>query len=235
MARSYFSRIATPPPAATLMPPRPITTLWKAARLERIFGESAMPMRDSARSLIDLGGVAKASLAKTMANSEPHGDGAPGGNHELQRGLLPKQAAKAGMNSFTPPMGRTAVNSRKLDEGKRRGLTRASSRNIEAGGPKQLSNPGDASLLTDVAIGSHGDAEYLHPVGAPGAMLDRRAPPTGGGRAESAQGETKKSLHIGKIEVQVVPPRAAARQSSSSKPRSRLARGYTLWTNRQHQ
>jgi hypothetical protein len=42
-------------------------------------------------------------------------------------------------------------------------------------------------------------------------------------------------LHIGKIEVQIAPRQAPVRPAPPVKSRSRLARGYTLWTNWQQQ
>jgi hypothetical protein len=41
--------------------------------------------------------------------------------------------------------------------------------------------------------------------------------------------QTQNSVHIGRVEVQIVPPAPAPRRTQPPGPKARLARGYTLW------
>jgi hypothetical protein len=234
MARSYFNRVATPTHATTLAPPRPITTLWKAARLERMSGETAVPIRDSERSVLDVSDAVKVSPAKTLVNSDPERDGPAGESRDLGGGFPPTRTAEARVSDSTQPKAKTRTDSRDPRQGKQRDLVRESSRRTDAGAPMHRSL-GEDSLVTDMAAVRRGHAEHLHPAVVPGIRRDRGVPSTGEVRSEVAHTEKKNSLHIGKIEVQVVPPRVPAQQASPSKPRSLLARGYTLWTHGQHQ
>ena len=70
------------------------------------------------------------------------------------------------------------------------------------------------------------------PVSAPLALRNNPRLDSG----HPATTEKSSSLHIGKIEVQIVPlARSSSRPAPSPKPAGRLARGYTLWTNWQQQ
>ena len=73
MARSHFSRVVTPSVATALQPPRPITSLWKAARLERLAGAS-VNAREPSLGFADVGegrAASPARLAEQKAKKTP--------------------------------------------------------------------------------------------------------------------------------------------------------------------
>jgi hypothetical protein len=216
--------MVSPSPATGLQPPRPITSLWKAARLDRLAGVSV-----NAR---------EAGLGFADASEGPAG----------RRARLAEQKAEG--DAVAVPRLEPLPSSNRTVEIEQKGITLMQSKTATAKAEKQESRrerPGKASGAIEEtasvptrrdrereAANAVANREPIPPAAVPAPVSLRNAPGIEVGRRTAA--EKNSSLHIGKIEVQIVPPpRSSSRPAPSPNPAGRLARGYTLWTNWQQQ
>ena len=223
MARSYFRRMVSPPSAAAMQPSRPITSLWKAARLDRLAG-IGIGSRDA---VLGFGGAHQdptghpARLAQQKAQSDAIAD------PRLERFPSSNRVVEIEHNGITLTQMQTGSEKAEEQEHKRErpGSTNAA---IEEAAP--VLAPRDRKQ--DTSANTAPDHEPIAPAPVPTPLRSRNKLDVDAGIRTTA--EESSSLHIGKIEVQIVPPpRSSSRPAPSPKPSGRLARGYTLWTNSQ--
>lgn len=224
MARSYFSRLVSPSPATALQPPRPIASLWKAARLDRLAGvssnarEAGTVFADASESTASQ----PAKLAEQRADDTvavPRLEPLPPFNRTVE--IEQKDIT---LSELKPPT--------KKAEGQESQRERPS----KSEGAIYEASPVPATRDRELAKTANAVAnrEPIPPAPVPALLASRGAAGTDVGPRTMA--EKNSSLHIGKIEVQIVPPpRSSSRPAPSPKPAGRLARGYALWTNRQQQ
>jgi hypothetical protein len=231
MRRSYFSNIVAPTHSPMVLPPRPIATLWKAARLDRLSEEKGMPPPESERGSIDLGDVRKNSRSKPVLYRGSEKDDSPVRSRPGETAFLPKQMSASETDSPNRSRSRTTVDPGNSQIEARQPLTSAESRSAAEVAPRGTGRQGEKALAADVIAGRQGTREFVLPAG----LQKRSTLPTGQARSEPGHGAVRNMLHIGKIEVQIAPRQAPVRPAPPVKSRSRLARGYTLWTNWQQQ
>ena len=227
MARPYFSRLATAARQATMAPPRSITTLWKAAWFDRMSGTAVEPGRHSG-SLMDGSPTGEISRRSISVELEPARQGAVNEGAKLEAGTPPRPIAKSRKERSAPPS--SALHQPgdvpHRQEQRRLEVVRESSRRIDVRSQTRFVPRSDDIFGREARAFVRRDPEHRRTV----AVRERSVPPP-----ETAPPvRTERSLHIGKIEVQVAPTQPL-RQTLSVKPRSRLARDYTLGTSWQFQ
>jgi len=225
MGHSYFSRITSRGRASALVPPRPIATLWKAARFARLAGgELGMSQRDTEHDVLAHRASVSVSRAKTFAT-----------------GAFEREDSSSGASRYDP--GTTSRSTQRAEPLNHRQATPEKSDFAQHDPPrnKHRRSPGAIQIEDDPRTGKPNDADLtavvpqappqLQSTVIPGEPHRRsiRATPTP--QSEPAATANRNSVHIGRIDVQIVPPRAAVPRVAAPKSRSRLARGYTLWNN----
>jgi len=225
MARSYFSRIAAPARLKTLAPPRPIATLWKAARFERMAKATSLSDTNPDRLVWKRSDGVEFLSPPLFTDPGREATDLPGKGREPALGFRSKPTVDVRRKDTAVPLVNAVTDPRAVAPEKVRDLIEPLS-TISRG--EIETRDFRAELGPEVEV----RREALPPAVSSGARQERRERPTTEGRGQ-ARGESRNTLHIGKIEVQVIPPKLPVRQASPSQPRSRLARGYTLWTNQQ--
>jgi len=224
MARSYFSRLVSPSPATALQPPRPIASLWKAARLERLAGVN-VNAREAGAAFADASeGTAShpARLAEEKADGTvavPRLEPLPSSNRTIE---IEQRDIKFTQSKTGAKKAEEQENQRE-QPGKSAGA-------IEEAAPV----PAKRFRERETTANAVASREMISPIPVHAPLSLRNN--SGIDRERRTTAEKNSSLHIGKIEVQIVPPpRSSSRPASSPKPSGRLARGYALWTNWQQQ
>ena len=292
MPRSYFSRITKGGSRPALLPPRPISTLWKSARLENSSEtvitpattrepESIRPTLQQrpqsftrSQRVLPVGAPANSA---TRSSARIHN-----GNHPAlpeKSEAAPRKTTKIAVELSTPKKQITAPNhikesavlparpaaiavhpkgAAKTAPGKdvehRRAFTPSTpvtaKEIIPHRGEPHLQRPGHTAgkqghmviaatelqpeppvRKPDVHKSADSTAVHTH---NPVVVLDPppRQPRTTlavEAREEPQPQKQQKSVHIGKVEVQIVPPPAAVRRTQPAAPKRQLARGYSLW------
>jgi len=289
MPRSYFSRITKGGSRPALLPPRPISTLWKSARLENLPetvltpGTAREPENIRPTSQQRPQSFTKQTMLPVMAPANP-GTRTPTRIHNGNQHALPEKAAAAPRKTtkiavelstpkkqITPPNNikdsvvlparpaAVAVQPKgaaKTAPGKdvehRRAFTPSASVRAKETAPHRgephSQRPGhtagkqDAVAATELQpeppvrepdVHKSADSTAVH-THNPVVVLDPppRQPRTAlavEAREEPQSQKKQKSVHIGKVEVQIVPPPAAVRRTQPAAPKRQLARGYSLW------
>ena len=219
MARSYFSRIVTPSPTTALQPPRPITSLWKAARLERLAGVN-VNAREAGLGFADAG-ESRAGRQARLAEQKAEGEAVA--VPRLEPLSSSNRTIEIEQKDIKLAQSKTAT-AKAEEQESRREQPGKSSGGIEEAAPMPARRDRDRVA----------DREMISPIPVPAPLSLRNNSGIDAERRTTA--EKNSSLHIGKIEVQIVPPpRSSSRPAPSPKPAGRLARGYALWTNWQQQ
>jgi hypothetical protein len=224
MASSYFNRVAgRAPKSPVLLPARPLSTLWKSARLEQPipFAEAASPGGKAAPAPVlrrPAGAAAPAMAVVESRVANPVDRDAVA----LRRPADPEQVSLA---PNEPPK---VLPLRRSEP--------APAPAVQEKAPLPAESPGRAAAQKTAIAPSPIDLKTRLTEEPP---APRREPAFDhASRTRQAQAETPKgpadpplanSIQIGRIEVQVVPPPAPARRVSSGTPRARLARGYSFW------
>jgi hypothetical protein len=276
MAGSYFSRMlrrsATP-----LVPPRPISNLWKSSRLGRTEAESApeVPSLVTSRAPRITATESEPAVATAPAVSSSPGEGTPAAhrvtNHELTPVARPaaareriREAAKASSrelepqrepsaqlapavkpeapqlaaDSWQPSRSAAVLLPEPVPEMRpaREPLPpQQRSERPVAGAPMTSSEPAAALARAMIAAAAaKREASASRPPAAPsrlGEPIQPREPaPRSSSTQEHTRAESRNSVQIGKIEVQVVAPAGPVRYAPApAAPKGRLARGYSLW------
>jgi len=220
MARSYFSRIVTPSSTPALQPPRPITSLWKAARLERLAGVS-VNAREAGLGFPD---AAEGLAGRPTRLAEPKAEGEAVAVPRLEPLSSPNRKFEIDQKDITFMQSKTDPAKVEEQESRREQPAKASG-GMEEAAPVPARRDRELER-TASAVADH---EMISPIPVPAPLSLRNHSGIDAERRPTA--EKSSSLHIGKIEVQIVPPRSSGRPAPSPKPVDRLARGYTLLTN----
>jgi hypothetical protein len=220
MARSYFSRIVTPSPTTALQPPRPITSLWKAARLERLAGVN-VNAREAGLGFADAG-ESRAGRQARLAEQKAEGEAVA--VPRLEPLSSSNRTIEIEQKDIQFTQSKTAT-AKAEEQESRREQPGKSSRGIEEAAPL----PARRDRELEITANAVADREMISPIPVPAPLSLRNNSGIDAERRTTA--EKNSSLHIGKIEVQIAPPpRSSSRPAPSPKP-GRLARGYALWTN----
>ena len=280
MSRSYFSNITRATHTPGLLPLRPISALWKAARLEAAakpdelavshqpsrFALSVPAARTERTSMLSM------ALGKLPVPSSPALDFArpvrqkrsqakkettvpalstvaaqkplaldtriarPRPVHKTQIAPLLAPSAKsepetqiegeAGRRSAHRRARWSAVAAEQKEELERRAEQvmehRATATRLEST-PESPARPATSNLETRNQIVT------AQPIAlSPEQQVDQARPAAAAVNVEQALPQkTQNSVHIGRVEVQIVPP--APRRTQPPSPKATLARGYTLW------
>jgi hypothetical protein len=225
MGRSYFSRITSRGRATALVPPRPIATLWKAARFARLTGgELGMSQRDTEHDVLAHRASVSVSRAKTFVTGSFEREDSSSVASRFDPGITSRSMQRA------EPLSHAQATPEKSDFAQQ-----------DPPRNKHGRSPGPIQIEDHPRTGKPNDADAtavvpqapprLQSTVIPGEPHERSIRATPAPQSEPAASAYKNSLHIGRIDVQIVPPRAAVPRAAAPKSRSRLARGYTLWTN----
>jgi hypothetical protein len=210
---SYFSRIAGRTQAAPLLlPPRPIETLWKAARLDHPLPDADVPAPAPSRRI-------EAPVETTQAGTE-HVDAPVAHKPSEPEPARPMQPTSNVVDLPVPslkvarPQPRSASIDSAVPATEPPAVTpRAETPSVQKPPVETLQSPAWA------------DRKHTPDVPQLRVPVIMRQEPA---KAEPNQREGN-SVHIGRIEVQVVSPQPAVRRVSPPAVKPRLARGYLFW------
>lgn len=283
MPRSYFSNLAGSGNTPVLRPSRPISALWKAARLEGTTSHAAeTPAIGAPSSRIAPHALAARPL-RTLVRPGPLDESAAASSSPLlsavrpigqkarkhqQENMLPVKSTEAARDPLAldarsarphPPDKAHSASplAQEIDPASqievqvaRNSISRQTRRSRIAAEDNGDSKRRDGqaaeqrrpAALLEPKAESHKPAavaglESLRQIEA--AQPERLRPEAQEHQARTASivaktdharpQETQNSVHIGKVEIQIVPPAPAPRRTQPPGPRARLARGYTLW------
>lgn len=204
-----------------MQPPRPITSLWKAARLERLAGVNA----NASEGGLELADSAEGHAPRSPKLAEKRLEGDPAAVRQLEPSPFLNRTVEIEQKGITLTQSKT-LTAKAEEQESRRERPRKSSGASEEAAPL----PARRDREREITANAVANRAIIPPALVPAPVSLRNDPGIEAGRRTTA--EKNNSLHIGKIEVEIVPPpRSSSRPAPSRKPVGRLARGYTLLTN----
>jgi hypothetical protein len=269
MPRSYFSNITRAANTPALRPSRPISALWKAARLEatvkpdeltavnpqpsrlaqpvpaarpqKLLPSSSSPALDFARPVRQKRGKAQEEITAPAKSTESTQEplaldtriARPRPLHKTQIAPLLAPSAKSPEAQIEVEGGRSSA--------RRHTPRSAVSEDLEHHAQRAKQDRPEAALLEPTAKSSlrpaAGNLETTNQIVtvplmalSPEAQVNQARTAAAAANVEQALPQkTQNSVHIGRVEVQIVPPAPAPRRTQPPGPKARLARGYTLW------
>jgi hypothetical protein len=236
VARSYLSRITSSPAATPLLPARPVQSVWKAARLDSLPGmdvapgvpdRHAMALRPAAPGETR---IVERVVAKAPDRFENPAESRRNSDRE-EKLLSPALPHKTQYNGPGPQDTTSETRPSRAAEIPRPSARLTRKENLQVREPADRAKRPAKAQPETIELQPAVQRSHPLPSDPPRPSAARGRTPDIGGRPAN-ESPAQKSLHIGAIEIQIVPPAVRMMPAPQPKPKSRLARGYSLWAQR---